>query len=97
MAHPRGRMYNHRVGLTARWDEVFEAAAEFGVALEVDAYPDRQDLDVELLRRAAHHDVWIAVDTNSHHPVDLEPCPWGIAALDRSRRSSRAGHQHVLT
>ena len=81
MAHPRGRIYNHRVGLTARWNEVFEAAAELGVALEVDAYPDRQDLDVELLRLAAHHDVWIAVDTDSHHPVDLDAMPLGIAAL----------------
>ncbi len=57
MAHPRGRIYNHRLGLTARWDLVFEAAAELGVALEIDAYPDRQDLDVELLRLAAKHEV----------------------------------------
>lgn len=81
LAHPRGRLYNHRVGLQARWDEVFEVAAELGVALEVDAYPDRQDLDVELLRRAARHDVWIAVDTDSHHPVDLDAMPLGVAAL----------------
>jgi putative hydrolase len=81
MAHPRGRIYNHRVGLTARWDAVFEAAAELGVALEVDAYPDRQDLDVELLRRAATYDVWIAVDTDSHHPIDLDAMPLGVAAL----------------
>ncbi len=81
LAHPRGRIYNHRLGLSARWEEVFEAAAELGVALEVDAYPDRQDLDVELLRLAARHEVWIAVDTDSHHPVDLDAMPLGIAAL----------------
>ena len=81
LAHPRGRMYNHRVGLPARWDEVFEAAAELGVALEVDAYPDRQDLDVDLLRRAAQHDVWIVVDTDSHHPIDLDAMPLGVTAL----------------
>ena len=81
LAHPRGRIYNHRLGLSARWDEVFEAAAELGVALEVDAYPDRQDLDVELLRLAARHEVWVAVDTDSHHPVDLDAMPLGIAAL----------------
>ncbi len=81
LAHPRGRIYNHRLGLTARWDLVFEAAAELGVALEVDAYPDRQDLDVELLRTASRHEVWFAVDTDSHHPVDLAAMPLGIAAL----------------
>jgi putative hydrolase len=81
LAHPRGRMYNRRAGLRARWEHVFEAAAELGVALEVDAYPDRQDLDVELLRLAARYQVWIAVDTDSHHPVDLDAMPLGVAAL----------------
>jgi putative hydrolase len=81
LAHPRGRIYNHRLGLTARWDLVFEAAAELGVALEVDAYPDRQDLDVDLLRTAARYEAWFAVDTDSHHPVDLDAMPLGIAAL----------------
>jgi putative hydrolase len=81
LAHPRGRMYNRRLGLTARWDEVFEAAAELGVALEVDAYPDRQDLDVDLLTLAARHNVWIAVDTDAHHPVDLDAMPLGVATV----------------
>jgi len=81
LAHPRGRIYNHRLGLTARWDDVFAAAAELGVALEVDSYPDRQDLDVELLARAARAGAWIAVDTDAHHPVDLDAMPIGIAAL----------------
>ena len=80
-ASARAHLQPPRRACSARWDEVFEAAAELGVALEVDAYPDRQDLDVELLRRAARHDVWIAVDTDSHHPVDLDAMPLGVAAL----------------
>jgi histidinol phosphatase-like PHP family hydrolase len=81
LAHPRGRMFNRRLGLSAQWDVVFEAAAEHGLALEVDAYPDRQDLDVELLGRAARAGAWIAVDTDAHHPIDLDAMPLGIAAL----------------
>jgi histidinol phosphatase-like PHP family hydrolase len=81
LAHPRGRIYDRRLGLPARWDEVFAAAAELGVAVEVDAYPDRQDLDVELLARAARSGAWVAVDTDSHHPVDLDAMPIGVAAL----------------
>ena len=80
-AHPRGRMYNHRLGLSARWDDVFAAAAEYGVALEVDAYPDRQDLDVELVAGAARAGCWIAVDTDAHHPIDLDAMPLGVATL----------------
>jgi len=84
LAHPRGRMYNRRIGLDADWDRVFEAAAESGVAMEVDAYIDRQDLDIELLRRAANHDLWIAVDTDAHHPIDLESMTFGVAALSEA-------------
>jgi histidinol phosphatase-like PHP family hydrolase len=80
-AHPRGRIFNHRLGLSARWDDVFAAAAEYGVAIEVDAYADRQDLDVDLLRSAVRAGAWIAVDTDAHHPVDLDAMPLGIAAL----------------
>ncbi len=81
LAHPRGRMYDRRFGLPASWDDVFAVAAEYGVAVEVDAYPDRQDLDVDLLRRAARSGVWVAVDTDAHHPVDLDAMPIGVAAL----------------
>ncbi|HEY8824554.1 MAG TPA: hypothetical protein VIP07_06660 [Candidatus Limnocylindria bacterium] len=49
LAHPRGRIYNFRAGLTCDWERVARHAAETGTALEVDAYPDRQDLDVERL------------------------------------------------
>ena len=50
IAHPRARMYGRRVGLQADWPRVFEEAAETGKALELDATPYRQDLDVELAR-----------------------------------------------
>jgi histidinol phosphatase-like PHP family hydrolase len=81
LAHPRGRVYDHRIGLDARWDLVFEAAAESGVAVEVDCYIDRQDLDVELLRLASRYDVWVAVDTDAHHPIDLRSMRFGVATL----------------
>lgn len=81
LAHPRGRIYNHRLGLSARWEEVFAVAAENGVALEVDAYPDRQDLDVSLVAAAARAGAWIAVDTDAHHPIDLDAMPLGVATL----------------
>src|SRR5207237_111225 len=52
LGHPRGRIYNHRLGLTADWAGVFACAARLDKAVEIDSYPDRQDLNVELLRLA---------------------------------------------
>jgi DNA polymerase (family 10) len=50
LGHPRGRVYNFRLGLTADWPRVFAEAAALDKAVEIDCYPDRQDLNVELLR-----------------------------------------------
>jgi histidinol phosphatase-like PHP family hydrolase len=58
LGHPRGRMYNFRVGLNADWAVVFERAAEVGKAVEIDCFPYRQDLDVRLLRLARDAGAW---------------------------------------
>src|ERR1041384_1972298 len=52
LGHPRGRIYNYRIGLEADWARVFAAAAEADKAVEIDSYADRQDLDVRLLKVA---------------------------------------------
>ena len=38
LSHPRGRIYNYRVGLRADWPRVFAEAAELDKALEIDCY-----------------------------------------------------------
>ena len=80
LAHPRGRRWNQRLGLTADWPRVFEAALEAHTALEIDAYPDRQDLDVELLRLADEAGCWISIGTDAHHPDELRYMEFGLAA-----------------
>jgi histidinol phosphatase-like PHP family hydrolase len=50
LGHPRGRMYNFRLGLKADWPRVFAVAAKLDKAVEIDAYPDRQDLSIDLVR-----------------------------------------------
>ena len=80
LAHPRGRIYNFRLGLSADWAKVFEAAVSLDKAVEVDAFPDRQDLDVSLLRIAAEKKVRISIGTDSHHPHQLPWIELGLAA-----------------
>jgi histidinol phosphatase-like PHP family hydrolase len=52
LGHPRGRIYIFRLGLSADWERVFELAAELDKAVEIDAYPDRQDLSPNLVKLA---------------------------------------------
>jgi histidinol phosphatase-like PHP family hydrolase len=71
LGHPRGRVYNYRVGLQADWPRVFARAAELDKAVEIDAYSDRQDLDVELLQIARKEGVRISFGSDAHHPWQL--------------------------
>jgi putative hydrolase len=84
LAHPRGRRWDARPGLRADWPRVFEAAANAGTALEIDAFPDRQDLQVELLELARQAGVWISIGSDAHHPDELDHLEIGEAAAVRA-------------
>lgn len=80
LGHPRGRIYNFRLGLAADWPRVFAVAAELDKAVEIDAYPDRQDLDVDLLRLAKRAGCRISLGTDAHGPTQLPFIELGLAA-----------------
>jgi histidinol phosphatase-like PHP family hydrolase len=80
LGHPRGRIYNFRLGLTADWRRVFDAAAELDKAVEIDCYPDRQDISPDLLKLAAKAGCRISLGTDSHGPSQLRFIELGLAA-----------------
>lgn len=80
LGHPRGRIYNYRLGLKADWPRVFELAAKLDKAVEIDSYPDRQDLNVGLLKLAKKAGVRISLGTDAHHPWQLQFIDFGLAA-----------------
>ncbi|HEX8076736.1 MAG TPA: hypothetical protein VF511_02890, partial [Chthoniobacterales bacterium] len=85
LGHPRGRIYNFRLGLKADWPRVFAKAAKLGKAVEIDSYPDRQDLNVALLRVARNAGVRISLGTDSHHPDQLDFIELGLAAALKAK------------
>jgi histidinol phosphatase-like PHP family hydrolase len=85
LGHPRGRIYNFRIGLKADWPRVFAEAARLDKALETDCYPDRQDLNVALLKMARDHGTRISLGTDAHHPWQLEFIDLGLAAALRAK------------
>lgn len=80
LGHPRGRIYNFRLGLTADWRRVFAVAAALDKAVEIDAYPDRQDLNITLLEIARDAGVRISIGTDAHAHWQLEWIDLGVAA-----------------
>src|SRR5512132_1070280 len=88
LGHPRGRIYNFRIGLKADWPRVFAEAARLHKALEIDCYPDRQDLNVALLKIAREHGTRISLGTDAHHAWQLEFIDLGLAAALRAKISA---------
>src|SRR5437762_10308169 len=81
LGHPRGRIYNYRLGLKADWERVFAEAARLDKAVEIDAYPDRQDIDTNLLKIARRCGSRISLGTDAHHPWQLEFIDLALAAV----------------
>lgn len=80
LGHPRGRIYNFRLGLTADWRRVFDLAADLDKAVEIDSYPDRQDLSGDLVKLAAKAGCRISIGTDSHGPSQLRFIELGLAS-----------------
>jgi histidinol phosphatase-like PHP family hydrolase len=80
LGHPRGRIYNFRLGLSADWRHIFDAAAELDKAVEIDCYPDRQDISPDLLKLAMKAGCRISIGTDSHGPSQLRFIDLGLAS-----------------
>ena len=80
LGHPRCRIFNFRVGLLADWKTVLGTAADSGTAVEIDGFPDRQDLNVELLELAREAGCWISMGTDAHTPDEMQYLPVALAA-----------------
>ncbi|HUR35135.1 MAG TPA: DNA polymerase/3'-5' exonuclease PolX [Vicinamibacterales bacterium] len=79
LAHPRGRMSGSRAGVRADWDAVFDAAAERGVAIEIDGDPARQDVDYTLARQALACGCLFALDSDAHTTAQLSYAETALA------------------
>jgi len=101
LAHPKGRHFHQRPGLKARWELVFSACAERGVAVEINGFPRRQDLDWELARLAAEAGCAFLLASDAHAASHLEfdayACAIAIRAGIPSERILNAGQVETFT
>jgi len=79
LAHPRGRISGSRAGVIANWDAVFQAAAQRGVAIELDGDPARQDLDYTLGRQALAFGCIFSLDSDAHTTGQLSYAETALA------------------
>jgi histidinol phosphatase-like PHP family hydrolase len=96
LAHPKGRHFHQRPGMRARWERVFSACAEEGVAVEINGFPRRQDLDWDLARLAGDAGCEFVLASDAHAPRHLEfdayACAIAMKAGIPGDRILNAGH-----
>ncbi len=83
LAHPTGRRLQERKGIDVDLDDVFEAASEAGTALEINAFPERLDLNGYNVKRAVDAGVKLSIGTDSHRTDHLRFIDLGVSTARR--------------
>jgi DNA polymerase (family 10) len=83
IGHPLGRILGQREASAVDMDRVLAVALETGTILEVNAIPDRLDLDDAHIRRAVGMGVRLAVDSDAHNAAGLAAMEYGVATARR--------------
>ena len=83
LGHPTGRMLLQREPFPFDFDRVVTAAVRRGVWLEINASPERLDLNGPLIRTAKAKGARFVISTDAHHPRHLDNMKYGVAMARR--------------
>jgi DNA polymerase (family 10) len=84
LGHPTGRLQLRREAYEFDFDAILRTAAEKQVAMELNAYPDRLDLNDVHLRLARDRGVKIVINTDAHHTSHFEKIKYGVLQARRA-------------
>jgi DNA polymerase (family X) len=82
--HPTGRILGKREAYDVDMDEVIRVAVETGTVLEIDAFPDRLDLNEEHARKAVLAGAKLVIDSDAHATAHLDFLDYGVAVARRA-------------
>lgn len=83
LSHPTGRKIQKKEAINLDLDAVFEAARKNDVAIEINAYPERLDLNDVNVHRAINKDVKLSIGTDAHRKDHLRYYSLGTAVARR--------------
>jgi len=83
IAHPTGRLIGYRESYQVDINKVMDIAAETGTILEINAYPERLDLNDVYCRMAKEKGVQLAIETDAHSIDGLEFMNLGVDVARR--------------
>jgi len=83
IAHPTGRLIGYRESYQVDIDKIMDMAAKTGTILEINAYPERLDLNDIYCRMAKDRGVQLAIETDAHSIDGLEFMNLGVDVARR--------------
>ncbi len=89
IAHPTGRLIGYREAYELDMERIMQVASETGTILELNAHPERLDLNEIYCRLAKEKGVQIAIQTDAHSIEGLAMMDFGLAIARRGWLESR--------
>jgi DNA polymerase (family 10) len=83
LAHPTGRLIGKRAPYEVDMEQVMQAALERGCFLEVNAQPDRLDLNDVYVKMAKEMGLKLAISTDAHRVSELTTMRFGVGQARR--------------
>jgi DNA polymerase (family 10) len=83
IAHPTGRLIGERDAYAVDMEAVLKEAAKYGVAMEINAYPLRLDLNDHHARMAKELGVPLVISTDTHITSQFDFMTYGVAVARR--------------
>lgn len=83
IGHPTGRLLPDRQGADLDMEAVLATAVSTGTILEINANPQRLDLNDVLVRQAVKQGVMLAINCDAHSSAQLDLLHYGVATAQR--------------
>lgn len=83
VSHPTGRLLNKRSPYKVNISKVIEQAGKNGVMLEINAFPERLDLDDVNSKYAKENNVILSIGTDAHHISQMDYMFLGVYVARR--------------
>ena len=92
LGHPTGRLLLMREGYSLNYDKVMDACVANRVAIEINANPNRLDIDWRHIRRGRDRGVLFSIGPDAHEIGGIDDVDYGVGIA----RKGWLGPEHIL-
>lgn len=84
LGHPTGRLLLGRKGYPLDWEKLMDACAANGVVIELNANPQRLDIDHSLIGMALERNILLSINPDAHSTSQIELIQYGVLVAQKA-------------